>query len=127
MSNNDVNPNSASLVGSSSSCSSTSTAILPAPNTKSYSLRAKQQLKLAQLSEINPNNAACGLDSNEERPKDGVCGGIKDIKESEKENDSGIEKDDSVNTLLVRVAINDQNLQVTFLKLLLHTFRYGKH
>jgi hypothetical protein len=30
----------------------------------------------------------------------------------EKENDSGIEKDDSTNTLLVRVAINDQNLQV---------------
>lgn len=119
MSNNDVNPNSASLVGSnsSSSCSSTSTAILSAPlstNAKSYSLRAKQQLKLAQLSEINPNNAACGLDSNEERPKDGV----KDIKESEKENDSGIEKDDSVNTLLVRVAINDQNLQVLNYKLL---------
>lgn len=127
---------------SSSSCSSSSGAPVSSTTTTpssataaasatSYSLRAKQQLKLAQLAETSPtgkasssldssssNNASASSPANsnnsssqEARSNNNQNNGS----EYEKENDSGIEKDDSLNTLLVRVAINDQNLQASFL------------
>lgn len=149
--NNNNNSKNNTTVGSlsSSSCSSTSTTttVPPPPplpshpppsqqqqhlsnNSNSYSLRAKQQLKLAQMSEmtsISPSDVCNGngvLDCNEDRSSingGGTSSGTTAVETScssdlfEKENDSGIEKDDANNTILVRVAINDQSLQVNLL------------
>lgn len=125
---NDLNPASTGLLSSSSSSSSSgyNQAAQSHPTLSSsssatplsYSLRAKQKLILAQSAEIGSSSGMASelneLSNKNSCDSSNKCDGNSLIsgKDNEKENDSCIAKDDSNNTLLVRVAISDQSLQV---------------